>query len=75
MLVGVVVMAITTNEGKCQSRNTPPPLSSRSSSFYRDGNGRTLLGSPVGGDDPAVSVFPSSSSSLNNHHRGWHNRH
>ena len=56
LLVGVVVMPMTTNEGKCQSRNFPPPLSSRSSFFFRDGNGRTLRGSLVGGDDPAVSV-------------------
>ena len=50
-------MAMTLKEGKYQSRISPPPLSSRSSSsFYRDGNGRTLFGSPVEGDEPAVSA-------------------
>jgi hypothetical protein len=34
----------------------PPPMPSRSSSFYRDGNGRSLVGSPVEGEGPGVSA-------------------
>ena len=51
----VKAMTMNLKEGKCQSCQWPP-LPSRSSSFYMDGNGRTLIGNLVEREEPIVSA-------------------